>query len=452
MARLLFIQKGARELEGLMSISSYVKKEGHEVDLMVSGKENLEEKIKKFGPDIVGMPVLTRDHYWAIENSQKVKKVNPSVLTILGGPHPTFYTKIIENEGIDGINLYEGEKSMLELLNKVDNGQEIYGTNSIWFNKKGFIKKNPLNSPLSVDEIPISDRKLYKKVKGMEEDFELQIMSSRGCPFHCNFCINYGIQKYYQNSFFRTKKPEVVIQEIKNGRKNRNIKNILFQDDIFGINKKWLREFSQMYKKEVGLPFYSLLRCDVITTEFIDTLKDMGVSEVGIGVESGNERIRNDILGKKLPTEKIKMAVQILKDKKVHFHTFSMFGLPTEKLKNSWETINLNIELRPDVAYTQIFHPYPGTKFFDYEAEKKIINKNFNKFAVNRSYSKDSKKIQRLQKLSMATIKYPHVKPITKILINLAFDRFYDKFSKFCWENFYNTKIRNIKNVSKRDL
>ena len=322
MARLLFIQKGARELEGLMSISSYVKKEGHEVDLMVSGKENLEEKIKKFGPDIVGMPVLTRDHYWAIENSQKVKKVNPSVLTILGGPHPTFYTKIIENEGIDGINLYEGEKSMLELLNKVDNGQEIYGTNSIWFNKKGFIKKNPLNSPLSVDEIPISDRKLYKKVKGMEEDFELQIMSSRGCPFHCNFCINYGIQKYYQNSFFRTKKPEVVIQEIKNGRKNRNIKNILFQDDIFGINKKWLREFSQMYKKEVGLPFYSLLRCDVITTEFIDTLKDMGVSEVGIGVESGNERIRNDILGKKLPTEKIKMAVQILKDKKVHFHTF----------------------------------------------------------------------------------------------------------------------------------
>ncbi len=448
MTKLLFVQEGERELDGLMAISSYVKK-NHDVGLMVSGKENLEKKINSFSPDVIGIPVLTKDHYWTIKISNQIKKINPSIITLLGGVHPTFYRKIIHEEPIDAICLYEGEKPVLELLNRIENNHKWTNISSLWTKGHRKINKNPLSPPLRSKEIPIPDRKLYKDIPGIKDSSELQIMSSRGCPFKCNFCTNYGVREEQPSSFFRVRSPKAVIEEIDNARKDKNIETILFQDDIFGVNRKWFREFSELYLSEVNLPFYSLIRCESVTKDFVEKLKEMGCYEVGIGIESGNERIRNEVLGKNLSTKKIKEAVKILKESNISFHTFSMFGVPEETLDNAFETLNLNLELKPDVAYTQMFHPYPGTKFFNKEVEEKIINPNFDKFKTNFSYSPDFKKIQRLQKLSMLTVKYPFIKSLLPLAVNLPLDNLYDKISKTCWERLYYKQITNKREAKK---
>lgn len=123
------------------------------------------------------------------------------------------------------------------------------------------------------------------------------------------------------------------------------------------------------------------------------------------------------------------------------FHTFNMFCLPDETLKEACETINLNLELKPDVVWSAIFQPYPGTKFFNEEIEKFIICKSFNRFKTNYYYTKDFPKIERLQKFFSLTIKYPFIKLFLPFLIRLPLDNLYDAISKLAWEILYSKSI-----------
>ncbi len=445
MSRLLLLQNSNRQLEGMMAISSYVKKNGHQTSILINETESLEEKINEFNPNVVGMTVLSKDHSWAIDTSKEIKEINPDLPVILGGPHPTYYSKILENPHVNSICIGEGEIAMNEVLNSIDYGKNWQAVPSIWSKVGNQILKNELGKRLSAEEIPKVDRDLYKNAKGIRDLNELQIMTSRGCPFSCFFCINYGEKNLYGKTGLRIKSPMRVIEEIEDGRERNDIKTITFQDDIFGVNKRWLNEFSELYNAKVNLPFYSLLRCEIVKTDLVKTLKDMGCFEVGIGVESGNEKIRNEILGKRLETKSIKNAVKILKENNLPFHTFNMFGLPGENLKEAEETLNLNIEINPDIAYTQMFHPYPGTKFFTREAEEKIANANFDLFSTNLPYSDDFKKIQRLQKWSMLTVKYPIIKKVLPLIIRLPFDTLHGNVSKFAWEHIYHQRLKNKK-------
>jgi len=441
MAKLLFIQNGNEEANGLMSISANVNQR-HESDLMIHEEESLKGKLNLYKPDVVGIPVLTKNHYWALDVAKRVKKVNPSIVVLLGGPHPTFYTRILDDENVDAICRHYGESATLNLLDRLDEGRRFTDIASLLVKENGRIYKNEVDLQSDMAQLPLMNRKLYEGIPGRSKSSQLRAMTSSGCPFSCNFCIGYGVKKEFGKPQFRQKSPKRVIAEINDARRSKEIKTIQFQDDVFGINKKWLDEFSNLYKEKVGLPFYCLLRCDSVNDELVEKLTDMGCFEVGIGIESGNEHIRNKILDKKLPTETIIKAAETLKRGGLTFHTFNMFGLPEENLASAYETLNLNIKIKPDVMYTQMFHPYPGTKFFDSEAEKAIINTNFNKFGESRAYNRDHKKILRLQKLSMLTARNPFImRPLLPILIRLPLDTLYDKISKASWENIYHKQI-----------
>lgn len=445
MAKILFLQNGIRELEGLMSISGYVKRHGHKTDVLIDGLGSLENKIIHFNPDVIGLYVLTKDHNWSLETSKKIKDINKKIPILLGGPHPTFYPKILNEPLIDAICIGEGEKAVEEILERIDLNRSWDKTESIWLKKEGKVIKNEIQKLLDPGEFPLVDRGLYQDIPGIRDPSNLQIMTSRGCPFNCFFCINYGVQKLYGKTRFRVKKIGNVISEIKESMLERKVDTIHFQDDIFGINKSWLKEFSRLYKKEINLPFYSLLRCELIDKDLIQHLKNMGCYEVGIGVEAGNERIRNDVLGKRLKTDIIKKAVSVLKSEKMPFHTFSMFGVPEENLREAFETLDLNIKLSPDIAYTQMFHPYPGTKFFTSDVEERIIKKGFDLFKTNYPYSKDFKKIQRVQKWAMLTVRYPFLRDLVPLIINIPFDSFHDFVSRSSWERLYHQRLKNEK-------
>lgn len=440
MAKLLFYQNSNRQLEGLMSISSFLKEKGHETDLIVEGSESLEDKLKEFQPDVVGMQVLTKDHDWAVQRAKESKKNYPKIKTLLGGPHPTFYPKIGLEDNVDMICIGEGEKPSLELMNHIDEKRDTQGIESLWYQKNGDLIETPLSKPLKQEEILIPDRDLYKGVEGIRDRENMQVMCSRGCPYKCNFCINYGMSKLFGKVPIRLKEPSKIIEEINNERKSQHVKTIHFQDDIFGMNKKWLGDFSKKYKEGVDLPFYALLRCELINEDLLDTIKDMGCYEVGIGVESGNERIRNEVLGKRLKTSTIENAANLLKKKGLKFHTFNMFGLPEEGLEEAYETLDLNLRLGPDIAYAQIFHPYPGTKFF----EEDVVGKDFNLFATNKAYDKNYKKIQKLQKLAMLTVKFPSLRKFVPELVNSSVsNEYFDKLAQEAWEEIYRQRLKN---------
>jgi radical SAM superfamily enzyme YgiQ (UPF0313 family) len=178
-----------------------------------------------------------------------------------------------------------------------------------------------------------------------------------------------------------------------------------------------------------------------VTQERIDLLKSAGCFQIGIGIESGDDKIREDMLNKNLKQKDILTASRILHQNKIKFHTFNMFCLPGEGLKSAFKTLDFNLRIKPDFAWSSIFQPYPGTKFFSEEVKYKIINKNFNRFRVNYAYNKDFKKIERLQKLFMLTIKFPLLRYILPFLIRLPLDGIYDNISKKTWHMLYGKNL-----------
>jgi radical SAM superfamily enzyme YgiQ (UPF0313 family) len=436
MTKILFVQNGFYELDGILSINAFVKNK-HETRLFIGNPEDLKKELDFFKPDVVGIYVLTKDHYWALNLAKTIKKNFPNTLVLLGGPHATFYQKILLNENIDLLCISEGEKPVLNLLNRLDEKKDYLKIKSLFVKRNGKIYENPLDTPLKIEDIPTPTTEIYDKYSDKIDSSALQIMCSRGCPFNCPFCLNYGLRKMYKSSFFRIRKIESIIKQMQMVMEKKKIKTIVFQDDIFGMDKKWLNKFLKEYKLKINLPFYCLLRCDVINEELINEIKRAGCFEVGIGIESGDEELRNSILNKRLKNSTIITATNILKKKGIDFHTFNMFCLPNETIKEAIKTVLFNIKIKPTVAKSLIFQPYPGTKFFNENVEKLIINPKFDLFGLNYEYTKDSKKISRLQKFFMVTVKFPAIRFLLPILIKLPLDKVYDDFSAFIWKYLY---------------
>ncbi len=443
MARILFVQNCDIELYAIMNIASYIK-EYHQVKVSIGPGRKPIEDYKTFKPDVIGAYVLTKDHSYVLELSKQLKEINNKCLIILGGPHPTFYKDIIHEENIDAICVGEGEKPILSLLDRIENNKDYIDIPSIWVKKNNKIYKNDHGSFLESAEIPLPDRTIYNDYPEIYYSSKVNVICSRGCPYDCAFCINHGVKEMYGSRFYRIRDIDAIIQEILLVKKNnKNIKTISFQDDIFGMNKKWLREFIQEYKKKINIPFYCLLRCDVVSNEIIGLLKEGGCFEIGIGVETGDENLRNKVLKKRLKDSIITKAVRIFKRYNVKFHTFNMFGLPGENLSLAYKTVALNVALKPDVAWSAIFQPYPGTEHFNEACKDKLLSSSFGRFKVNYAYNNDYKCIQRLQKFFLLATKYRFIRLLLPILIRLPLDNLYDKLSAYSWYKLYYKRISN---------
>jgi len=438
MAKILLLQNFHGELYSFMSIVAYLKgRHDCQIEIIDENRTGLNEKLNSFKPDVVGLLVLTKDHFWAIDLVQYIKSVNSKALVLLGGAHPTFYTKIIESEDVDAICIGEGEKPVLELLDRIDNSQDFLDIPSLWVKRGERIYKNEPGIPLKADEIPIAEVSAYKGMPNLRFMRRFAVMASRGCPYGCTFCSNYQLRKMYGTSFFRMRKVEHVIKEIELAKEYRQIEEVKFDDDILNADDNWSNEFFMQYKQRIQLPFQCHSRFEFITEEKTTQLKEAGCYLVSCGIESGSEHIRNKILGKGLTDESVKQAARILKKKKMKFYTFNMFGMPEENYENALKTLNLNLSIKPDFVWSAMFQPYPGTKYFNQEAENEIINPCFNRFIANCRYDKDWRRIQRLYNIFRIILKFPALKYLLPILTKLPLDRFYDKLSKWSYDVFF---------------
>jgi anaerobic magnesium-protoporphyrin IX monomethyl ester cyclase len=441
MAKILFVQDYPDELIGISSISSYVKPR-HGVSISMGNLESIKEKIRAEKPDVVGISALTINHAWALSVASLVKSIDQRLIVLLGGPHPTFYPEIIHDTHVDMICMGEGERPVLELLDKLDAKKNIGGIPSLWIKRGRDIVKNPVGPILAGDDIPMRDVNLYDEFPLIKKADTIIMGASRGCPFHCNFCGNYALLRMYSGiRYFRHRKIEDIMREIELYRGKRAIRVIKFQDDIFGVDPKWLEEFAAVYKKRVNLPFYCMLRCEYTTEKNVRLLKDAGCFRVGIGVESGDEGIRNATLGKNLKDTTITQAVKILRSHGIKFHTFNMFCLPGETLREAYKTVDFNLQLNPSVVWSAIFQPYPGTKFFSDSVKQTMLDSKFDRFNINYNETADARKIWRLQKLFMFVTKFRFFRFLLPVLVELNLDNFYDSLSKWTWDRFY--KIKN---------
>jgi len=303
MGRFLFIQdNGVNENLGIMSIAGVLKTHGHEVDLILLDEhpKNYFDLIDQYNPDLIGFSFMTGNRRWAFTAAKKIKQhLNKPI--IFGGVHPTLFPEDINLSYVDYICVGEGEYPVLELINGIENGDDCSTIKNLWTKKNGFVIKNPLRDLIrDFDSLPLPYREIYYKYKFIRDLPIKRFISGIGCPYRCTFCHNPIQMKMYKGKgkFVRKKSVDRIIKEVRYVKDRFILKRVHFSDDIFVLDKRWLMNFLEVYRKEIHLPFSCNIRIDQVNEEIVREMHESGCWGMAYGIESGSEQIRNELLKK----------------------------------------------------------------------------------------------------------------------------------------------------------
>ncbi len=444
MAKVLFVQHDLMEMLGVMSVSSYLKSQGHETGVFIPGQEHeFLGLLNKEHPDVVGFACSTGLEEKLLRFARMARGMRAHrPLVIFGGPHPTFYPEIVEHPAVDMICRGQGEIPMAELLNRIDRREPLKGIQNLWIKRNGRIEKNSQGMLITdFDDFPFPDRELYRDHKIIANNPTKHFITLRECPFDCTFCFNHAWKDMHVNRpRYRNRCPEKVIEEIKAVQARYPTKIILFWDGTFNLNKKWLMSFLEYYRREVRLPFRCSLRADLADEETIVALKEGNCSWVKLGVETGNQAYRNDVLKKRLTDEAFIKTSALLRKWRIPFSTSNLLGLPGENLEMALETLRLNVRLKPSYTFAYTFLPYPGTQLGQYALDEGYIKTPRIRYEYADSFTgislnlKDKDKIENLQKFFALVTQIPILLPLVRLLIKLPPNRYFvfvERISRF---------------------
>ncbi|HUW85139.1 MAG TPA: radical SAM protein [Phycisphaerae bacterium] len=431
MATLLFLQNINYEFLGPMYISSMVKRHGHECQLVVGQTlEDFAPVLDRVRPDLVGFSVMTGTHGWARDIAARIKR-KYGIPNIFGGAHATFFPQFGEAPPVDLLVRGEGEESTLEVLDRLDSGKPLDDIPNLCIRRNGSIVRSPLRRLRGdLDDYPFPDRHLYDCLNSRVDRGVCNVISSRGCPFHCSFCFEDAMRQLYKGKgpYVRIRRVQKVLEECVGLKTEMDVRVIYFADDVFGLNKSWLYRFLPLFKKEVGLPFVCLVRADIVASdeEYAFRLADGGCSSVFFGIESGNELLRNRILNKQLKDKDILKAAELLHRAGIRFRTYNMMGLPDETLEDALATVELNIRIKTDYPWCSVFSPLPGTELTDYAVRRGYLKGERGYDCFSPSFFVDSRldlpdirQMVNLQKFFQTAVLWPWTLPIIKRLIRL---------------------------------
>jgi radical SAM superfamily enzyme YgiQ (UPF0313 family) len=429
MSRIVFLQNIWFEFMGPMYISAALKSKGHECELYIgnSAAEFL-PLLRESKPDLIAFSVMTGMHQWVLETAVALKKEIGCPI-ILGGPHPTFFPEILEEEGADIICRGEGEAAMVELADALASRADFSVVKNLWVKSNRRIVKNDVRPLIQdLDTIPFADRELYSRYPSLQNN-EVQIfISSRGCPYNCTFCFNHQMMELYRGKgrYVRHRSPERVIEEIEQVQTRKAVGRVYFADDTFALSKEWLKGFLPLYGKRIATPFHCLVRINQVDDDLVQLMAENGCRTVFFGIESGNNRIRNEVLKKEITDEEIRRGAAILKSHGIRFRTYNIVGFPGETIEEALETVRLNIEIGTDYPWCSIFMPYPGTRLADYARQQGFLREDNRVDTMESSFhitslldNPDKEKLINLHKFFQTAVTLPVLLPLIRQLIRL---------------------------------
>lgn len=433
--RVLFVEKQIDyEPQGIMQLSSMLRQAGHDVALTIAAQEDPVQVARGFEPDILGYSVMTGSQRYYFDLNQQIRQAlnGKPVFTAFGGPHPTFFPDMIEEPGVDGICMGEGEGPIVDLANALGNGGLKPDIANWWFKIDGEIVKNPVR-PLERDlgTFPRPDRDLvYGKHAYLRDAPIKHFMGSRGCPYQCTYCFNHAYYQLYKREKRGYQRPvDVIMDEVNWVRSRWPLEHVVFIDDLFIIFDDWLEEFADKWPKEVGLPFFCNVRADLLVRgpHKIGLLKRAGCATVSMGVEAANDRIRTELLKRHMTQDQIIQAGRMIRDAGIHVTSTNIAGLPTSTIEDDFATMRLNAQARISYAHIFLFQPYPGTELDQFTQDNDFMVGSFEDIPTIAWDSsilvfddpKQQKQLAHLQRWFAIGVEYPWMEPIIRRLIKL---------------------------------
>lgn len=393
------------------TIAGYLRGKGIDVGYInESDFSKTLDRLRELTPDLLLYSAFSADADIYFKFDAFIKK-HLKVRSIMGGAGPTFDNALAKRGTIDAFCVGEGEYALEEYI---DNGFEG-GRNIMPAGAEAPVSFHPL---VDLDSVPIPDRGLvYEQDAVLRAMPSKQFMAGRGCPYNCTYCYNNIFNKVFKGCgpIVRFKSVDYLIEEIRQVRKHYPLENVVFHDDTFISNRKWFMEFAGRFPREIGLNYSCLVRANLLDEELVRALKESGCISANWSIECGNDRIRNEVLKRNMSRDKILEAGSLLHRFGIRQKVGNMVGLPGETFDNMLETVELNIEVRPQFCLATIFTPFPGLELTRYAIEhghldpsalEKLPGNYFTRSTLN--FSPEEKvRIQKLSWLFQVFVDYP---------------------------------------------
>ncbi len=350
--------------------------------------EEIEEIIRAYGPDIVGVNNLFTKQR---ENAHKIyeitKKIDKNIITVAGGAHPSVMPDLVlSDSNVDYVVIGEGEWTIIELVRLLEGKTDISALDGVGYRENGEIKIIPKTRFIeNLDTLPFPARHLLS----MEKYFGLKsshgdrrkkrfspVISSRGCPAKCTFCSAYSVW----GREFRFRSPENVIKELKHLKIEYGIEEIMFEDDNLTLNSKRAEAiFDGMIKERLNLEWDTPngIAAWTLNENLLDKMKKSGCRNLNFAIESGSQYVLDNIIKKPLNLKKVKPLVKYAQNIGLNVGIFLVVGMPYETEEQIWDSFRLAEELEVFTPHISIATPYPGSELYEICKEKRYLRADF---------------------------------------------------------------------------
>lgn len=357
----------------LMYLAAVAEKAGLDAKIAdYSQGGNFENDLKEFQPDYLLINVATPTFKNDLSSLTIAKEICPDIITIAKGA--AFLTVAFEvmyfQKDLDLILFGEPEETLREVLD----GKEFSKILGLYYRddlRAKFTGPRPFIDNL--DKLPfparhLVDNNIYRRPDNNKVQAVIKV--SRGCPFHCFFCLATPVS----GAKVRKRSPENIIEEIRECVDKYGITNFLFWSDIFNIDKDWVMELCQkIIDSGLKITWSANTRADTADEEMANKMYEAGCRLVSIGVESGSQEML-DKIGKRITLDDVRLTVKIFKKAGIRIYNYFVIGLPWEDEDTVEDTIDFAIELDSDFISFYTATPLPGSKFYEYAKENNLIN------------------------------------------------------------------------------
>jgi anaerobic magnesium-protoporphyrin IX monomethyl ester cyclase len=293
----------------------------------------------------------------------EMAKERGCIVILCGADATDHYNEYLE-KGADYCLIGEGEETLLELLDQLSAGGEAENITGAVSRHSSQVTRRPDITNLDALPFPAWDLVDIEKYRSiwMERHgyFSMNMVTTRGCPYHCNWCA-----KPIWGQRYNSRSPENVAAEMKWLKESYAPDHIWFADDILGLKPRWIEKFADLVHDDgTIIPFKCLQRADLVNEKTAAALARAGCRTVWLGAESGSQTIL-DAMDKSDRVEDIYHAAKHLHDHGIEVGFFLQFGYPGETWQDVQSTLKMVRECTPDDIGISVSYPLPGTKFFE---------------------------------------------------------------------------------------
>jgi len=387
---------------GLRYLVSVLKSRGFDVSLVVFKEKNialdlmelpterevdlLVDVIGELDPDLVGIGVRSSFFKIASRATLRIREELHKPV-VWGGSHGTVAPE--QSLGVaDLVCLGEGEEAILDLAEHLSRGEDPSGIPNVWTKRNGQIVANPLRPLIGdLDSLPFPDYggegkffiegdRVVRRDPGLDA-FNLDVLTSRGCPYRCSYCCNSTFRTLYagKGKPVRLRSVGNVLEEIRTQKKIfPRLKRIDFIDEVFSWEKEWVREFVDGYTRDIRLPFHCMQHPLTTDPEIMRMLRDAGLERVEIGIQSGSERVRREIFERPVSDQSLVEASRVMRGLGIVPFYDLIVDNPFETPEDKRQGLDLLLRMsRPFYMHMFSLMYFPGTVLTRRALGEKII-------------------------------------------------------------------------------